>query len=95
MALLLLRSAMLLVSYLVGCAHLGAQALFCIRAPVLAIEADEDRGVRNGHAGFEDEDMKDLSLFVDGFEDGVVRQRLDVVTLQELADLGSIGGCPV
>ena len=74
-------------------AHAGAHTFFGVGGPVFAVEADEDRGVGNGHGCLQDEDVEFLAGFVDLADDAFVRDGLDLVVGEEALDLAAVVGC--
>jgi hypothetical protein len=72
--------------------HASAKAFFGVGGPVFTVEADEDRGVGDGHCGFEDEDVELLAGFVDLGDDPFVRDGFNLVVTEKLGDLCAICG---
>lgn len=72
--------------------HASAHSFFGIGGPVFAVQSDENRGVGDGHRGFEHEDVELFAGFVDLRDDFFVRDGFDLVVGEGLSDLGAVGG---
>ena len=75
-----------------GRAHLFAEALFGVGAPVFAVEPDEDRGVGDGEGGFEDQHAEAFAGLVDVGDDLIVGNEFDRVVFEQVVDLGAVLG---
>ena len=70
--------------------HASAHASFGVGGPVFAVEADEDRRVRNGHGGFEDKDVELFAGLIDLSDDAFMRNGFDGVAREHLRDLRAV-----
>jgi hypothetical protein len=67
-----------------------AEALLGIGVPIAAIEFEEDRGVRDGHFRFDDENAEDLGGLIEFGNDLLVRDVRNPGTLEQDAEISTV-----
>ena len=72
--------------------HSSAQTLLGIVAPVLTVETNKHRRIRDRHRRFKNEYMHGLTGLVDAPDQLFVREGFDRNSGQQFADGGAIGG---
>src|SRR5258707_9533070 len=64
--------------------HRLAQSFLSVGAPVAAVEADEDRRIRNRQRGLEYQNVERLTRFIEFGDDFFVRQRLRLIFREQI-----------